>query len=367
MIKLDINWHFIPILLAGVGSELGAVDEVLSNMEEITIPSYFLRAVVKKAAEKNIDVPRLLRRANISPRLFSENNVRVTPDQYAQLQAITMREMNDELLGYSEQAVKVGTWSAACHWMIHARTLSQALKRFCHFYSLMERGLKSELTTRDDKLIIQFSPWHDDEVLEPYAYELFMFGLHRLACWLAEDNLPIEQVLLSYAEPAHSREYRAMFPRAQSVFNAPSCALILSRRVMEMPIKQTPESLSQFLRHPLLNIMINDYNQQSWEAKTRVVLRQHLSSAPTLIAVADELGVHPKKLRRHLEVEGISYGDLKSQLRRDIAIRYLTKSHDSVEQIAFLTGFSETSTFTRAFKRWTGVTPYTYRKRALGE
>ncbi|WP_439136048.1 AraC family transcriptional regulator [Pseudomaricurvus sp.] len=338
-------------------------------MQEISVSSYFLRAVVKNATEKGLDVPRLLRRAHNPQRLFREINARVTADQYASLQAITMRELNDEALGYTQLPQKVGTWSAVCHWVIHVRTLSQALKRFCLFYSLMERGLKTELSTHEDTLTVHFSPWQEGEAIDPFAYELFMFGLHRLACWLTEDSLPIQQVRLNYPEPEHSQEYRAMFPGAESVFcnteNRPAgCALTFRRRVMELPVKQTPESLSRFLRQPLLNVMVNDYNQQSWSAKTRAILRRRLSSIPTLVEVAAELDIHPKKLRRKLEAEGISYGDLKSQLRRDIAIRHLTKSSEAIEQIAYLTGFSETCTFTRAFKRWTGVTPFTYRKRA---
>ncbi|GAB3097288.1 AraC family transcriptional regulator [Pseudomaricurvus hydrocarbonicus] len=347
-------------------------------MQEISVSSYFLRAVVKMAPDKGVDVANLLRRAHIPAKLFNENNARVTADQYAALQTIAMREMNDETLGYCQDALKVGTWSAVCHWVIHVRTLSQALKRFCLFYSLLERGMKTELATSDETLTIHFRPWRANEVLEPYAYELFMFGLHRLACWLVEDNLPIQQVRLNYPEPEHSKEYRVMFPGAECVFEPcdnvlgetdsimSSCTLTFSRRIMELPIKQTSESLSQFLRQPLLNVMLNDYNQQSWVARTRTVLRQRLTSIPTLLEVAEELGVHPKKLRRKLEAEGIGYGDLKSQLRRDIAIRCLINSRDSIEQIAYLTGFSETCTFTRAFKRWTGVTPHTYRKRAIG-
>lgn len=314
-------------------------------------------------------MPSLVRRAHIPPRLFVGSSARVTVEQYARLQAITMREMNDEALGYSRLPLKVGTWSAVCHWVIHVRTLSQALKRFCLFYSLLERGLKTELSINNDTLTLHFSPWEEGESVEPFAYELFIFGLHRLACWLTEDSLPIQQVRLNYPEPSHSKEYRAMFPGAETVFcdkrePVTGCFLTFDRRVMELPIKQTPESLSNFLRQPLLNVMVNDYNQQSWSAKTRAVLRQRLSSIPTLVEVAEELEIHPKQLRRKLEAEGIGYGDLKSQLRRDIAIRHLTKSSETIEQIAYLTGFSETCTFTRAFKRWTGVTPFTYRKRA---
>ncbi|WP_460853663.1 helix-turn-helix domain-containing protein [Pseudomaricurvus hydrocarbonicus] len=58
----------------------------------------------------------------------------------------------------------------------------------------------------------------------------------------------------------------------------------------------------------------------------------------------------------------MGYMDLKNQLRRDIAIRCLVQSSDSIEKISSHTGFSEASTFIREFKKWTGVTPHTYRK-----
>ncbi|MEY8842002.1 helix-turn-helix domain-containing protein, partial [Cribrihabitans sp. XS_ASV171] len=66
-------------------------------------------------------------------------------------------------------------------------------------------------------------------------------------------------------------------------------------------------------------------------------------------------------LRRRLKREGVDYSDIRKQVRRDMALRLLTTTGDSVEQVAARTGFSEASAFVRAFRGWTGLTPRAYR------
>jgi AraC-like DNA-binding protein len=78
--------------------------------------------------------------------------------------------------------------------------------------------------------------------------------------------------------------------------------------------------------------------------------------------VASALDVHPQTLRRRLSGEGTTFKDIKNQVRRDTALHFLGKQGLSIEEIAHRAGFSESSAFIRAFKGWTGVTPYSYRK-----
>jgi AraC-like DNA-binding protein len=73
--------------------------------------------------------------------------------------------------------------------------------------------------------------------------------------------------------------------------------------------------------------------------------------------VAHGLGMSERTLLRRLSGEGLSFTEILQQLRRDLAVRYLTDRKLHVSKIAWLLGFQEVSAFTHAFKRWTGKTP----------
>jgi AraC-like DNA-binding protein len=82
-----------------------------------------------------------------------------------------------------------------------------------------------------------------------------------------------------------------------------------------------------------------------------------------LPVIAAELGLQPYTLQRKLKHEGVTYLDIKNQIKRDAAIELLANSELSIEAISSQLGFVETSPFTRIFKQWTGVPPSAYRQR----
>ncbi|WP_101757895.1 AraC family transcriptional regulator ligand-binding domain-containing protein [Oceanicoccus sp. KOV_DT_Chl] len=117
-------------------------------MQDISIHIVFVKAVLKHAHTQGHDLSRLLRRSRISPRLLNEPHARVGAEQFAKLQTVTMREMGDEMLGYCARPIKIGQWSILCHWLIQSKTLGQALKRCCLFYSILEHGFQPKLSIR---------------------------------------------------------------------------------------------------------------------------------------------------------------------------------------------------------------------------
>jgi AraC-like DNA-binding protein len=99
--------------------------------------------------------------------------------------------------------------------------------------------------------------------------------------------------------------------------------------------------------------------------RARVALSEELQAGNvTAQGLAARLRVSIRTLHRSLAAEGTSYRRLLDQLRLDIAERHLMDDRTSVAEVAFLVGFSEISAFHRAFKRWTGRTPVTFRAEA---
>lgn len=95
----------------------------------------------------------------------------------------------------------------------------------------------------------------------------------------------------------------------------------------------------------------------------RVIFSQRLELENfELVDVARALGMPPRRLRFELTRAGTSFSDLLASFRYALARRLLAKTEEPIENIVYLTGFSEPSTFYRAFKRWSGTTPVQYRE-----
>jgi AraC-like DNA-binding protein len=93
----------------------------------------------------------------------------------------------------------------------------------------------------------------------------------------------------------------------------------------------------------------------------RHLLLTNLMRNLSLQEVAKELGMSERTLRRRLADQGASYRHLMDELRRDVAISYLRETRMTVEDIAYVLGFSDPANFRQAFRRWTSATPQQFR------
>ena len=249
-----------------------------------------------------------------------------------------------------------------CQAVINSGTLGQALARYCRFYGLFEFELYPELVQDEDTARIRMA--HQGDAAEPKSYlsELLLFNSHRFASWLVQEHLPINVVRLNYTPQAQAQDYRHMFLANPVEFEHAESELVFSSALLDKRVTQNEASLRHFLRHPVLLMLTQDYAVNSWTSQVTVIVRRKLYDMPELNSVASTLEVHPQTLRRRLSTEGTTFKDIKNHVRRDTALYFLGKQGLSIEEIAHRAGFSESSAFIRAFKGWTGVTPYTYRK-----
>ncbi len=331
-------------------------------MREFSISVHFARAVLKNAVRQGLDPIGLLRKNRISPRLLLEDHARISIERFADLQVATMGAMGDEALGYASRRMPIGSWSMMCHAVMGSETLGQALSRYCRFYQLFEFGTQPNLEEEGDEARVKLLEVDVDPPCDPYLSEMVLFHTHRFASWLVQEHLPLQTVDMRHSAETGLGEYRHMFLANPVQFEQPVSQLVLSRSLLDKRVVQNEASLRHFLRHPVLILLTQTYANDSWTATVRDIVRRKLGDMPELNEVAEQLDIHPQTLRRRLSAEGSTFKEIKNQVRRDTALHFLGKQGLSIEEIAHRAGFSESSAVIRAFKGWTGVTPYTYRK-----
>lgn len=139
-------------------------------------------------------------------------------------------------------------------------------------------------------------------------------------------------------------------------------ALLVSDATLDAPNRLGDETIATFFDRHLEQQLATLPDQIGLEQSVRRAVVDLLSEGvPALSQIAGELGMSARTLQRRLSEQGQSFQALVDMARQELAQQLLRETRYSLAEVAFLTGFSEQSAFTRAFKRWSGHTPRSYR------
>lgn len=143
-------------------------------------------------------------------------------------------------------------------------------------------------------------------------------------------------------------------------------AIIMHQQDVDRPNRVGDQHIWNFLREHLEEVLRTTVPDRIDREVVIQVASTLSDGVPKLEDVACHLGIGSRTLQRRLAEIGHSYQSLVDEARREVALKLISEGRHSLVEVAFLTGFSEQSSFTRAFKRWSGKTPRTYRVEAPG-
>jgi AraC-like DNA-binding protein len=152
--------------------------------------------------------------------------------------------------------------------------------------------------------------------------------------------------------------------RCPVTFGAEVDAIVMRRHDMDRPNRVGDQPIWNFLRRHLEQ-SLGMTEEDRIDREVVIQVTNALSEGvPRLEDIASVLGIGSRTLQRRLSELGHSYQSLVDEARREAALKLVAEGRHALAEIAFLTGFAEQSSFTRAFKRWFGTTPRAYREQA---
>ena len=146
------------------------------------------------------------------------------------------------------------------------------------------------------------------------------------------------------------------------LFNSDRDAIRVDEAMLAAPNRLGDPTIAQFFDRHLESELAGIQEQASLDQQVVRAITEALSAGlPTVSDIAGELGMSARSLQRRLSQEGHRFQGLVDRARDTLARKLLRQTGYSLAEIAFLTGFSEQSAFTRAFRRWAGMTPGAFR------
>jgi AraC-like DNA-binding protein len=340
---------------------LDAIYTAFMNVPERgTISAAFIKEALLEATKRGIDVDALLDTAGIPTAVLNSAAARVSPEMYGRMWNSLADRLNDEFFGVDSHGMKRGTFTLLCHCVLHTDTLEQALSRALRFLNIVLDDFQATLDSSDENAEIRLVDRSAGQRL--FSNGAYLLIVHGLACWLTKRRIPILAARFRSSVTAEEREYRTLFgPDVE--YACDRNALIFDARLLTLPVRQNSSAMKQFLRDAPASFLVKYKNTHSTAAKVRRMIRRTSPTEwPGFEELAQSVGASASTLRRRLEDEGCPYQMIKDELRRDMSLHLLQNTRLSIMEIAFRVGFNETSTFHRAFRRWTGLPPGQFRE-----
>jgi len=196
--------------------------------------------------------------------------------------------------------------------------------------------------------------------MEPVSVDATLAAFLRMCRIIAGPDIRPTEVLLDHVSPECTDRFHAFFA-CPVEFGARDNRILFSRKMLEHPLSTAHPGLAR-ANDAMVIDYLRHFDRSNLSTQVRARIIENLPDGmPTQASVARSLNLSLRNLQRKLHTEGTSFKALMEETRKELALQYLRGSNRPILEIAFLLGFSETSNFSRAFRRWVGISPKAYR------
>lgn len=319
------------------------------------------RSIVVALEARGLDGRALAAEAGIDPASIADPVGRAPVTATGRLWRLAVEASGDPCFGlFASRFFSFPTFQALGVAVLASATVREAFSRLVRYSRIISDAADYRLV--DDgahcRLEIHVAPEARLEVESVDA--IASLKVRTIRSLYGDRSVGPVAVALERSRPEASAAF-ARFFRAPVEFGASGNFLVFERALIDAPLPGGQREIALRSDEVMAGLLAS-HDEADLKGRVKAAVRESLASGePSAAAIADALGMGMRTLQRRLAERGTSFATVVAQVREELAREYLREGSWSITEIAFALGFADVSSFSRAFRKWTGMSPSGWR------
>jgi AraC-like DNA-binding protein len=318
--------------------------------------AYYLSTMADLLTGQGVGVDQLLQGTGLTS-IDTKEEFSVTAGQMDTVCLHALELTNDQQFGLQlGSRINISSQGIFGYALMTSATVGDALKLLIRYSRAILPSIHIEVQQHDGRVEVVVEATHLPLALERFYCEVLFAAIIHNGSLLIGDRAVVTTLELDYTAPRDAEAYLQLFG-AEVRFASQRCALSFDEASLGIAISTANPVAQDIFRRECDRLSALDFRRGRVSERVQQILLQAGSEFPTAAAVALQLHMSESTLQRRLATEGSRYQQLLDQVRYRLAKEYLLGTTLPVAEIACLLGFSDTTNFRRAFRRWSNSTP----------
>lgn len=330
-------------------------------------PTRYFSLLLGYLAAQGVDTARLLEVAQIEARRFEDSDGMLLPEEVESLIKAAYQLTGRTDLGFEVgRMIKLNSHDLLGYGMLSCKDLDHLLSFSSRYYHFINELFTMRYRRWPDRGEVVFSP----VVAMPRNTMHFLMEAIAVSVENQFEMLfgadAIYDIRMGMPPPEHHARYAA--PRQARYFfdesAVPAVTLLIDRYLLVRPLPMASLKVVAQVEERMQTLQRRPVPEAAWGEYITMLLRETQGQQVTLDDIARRMNISARTIDRNLKKENLQFRDLSQQVRFERARALLAQPGAAVSRVAEQLGFSDTANFSRAFRRYCGVTPSEFQQQA---
>jgi AraC-like DNA-binding protein len=346
-------------------SGLTAVDASLMALHPLAdarVSAIQARALLEAVENAGVPMGPLLARAGLATGAFADPYAAMTVAELDRLMCLAVEMTGDPAFGlhWGERS-PMFRFEVVALVVCQAPSLREGLGALLRCQAILGDHREFTLEETAFRVTLRVHPLAITSTAARVRTELGFAGLLRLLAYAGVNRArDVKRIDFAYERPPWTADHERVFGASCRFRQRVSC-IELDRTWLDRPLPNANPELHRVIIAEAERVLGRVNSANTFAEQLRRQVRASLPELPSMDDVARTTGMSERSLRRRLAGEGTSYSELLQEIQCDVAESLLRDRSRSIQQVAAETGFQSVTSFHRAFKRRTGMSPAVYR------